>query len=83
MEFYIKVRNFFESRIFTALIMLLAAVFVVFEVEEYGLIVMLNIGALVLLFSENIANAYFPGFLGVTFLIKCYLDEKLWDIPKD
>ena len=75
MEFYIKVRNFFESRIFTALIMLLAAVFVVFEVEEYGLIVMLNIGALVLLFSENIANAYFPGFLGVTFLIKCYLDD--------
>lgn len=75
MSLYIKVRNFIESKIFTAAIWLLAAAFVIFEVEEYGLIIMLNIGAFVLLFSENITNAYFPGFLGVTFLIKCYLDE--------
>ena len=75
MKLYVKVRNFFESKIFTAMLFLLAAAFVVFETEEYGLIVMLNIGALVLLFSENITNAYFPGFLGVTFLIKCYMDD--------
>lgn len=75
MNLYIKIRNFFESKIFAAMLFALAALFVVLEQEEYGLIIMLNIGALVLLFSENITNAYVPGFLGVTFLIKCYVKE--------
>lgn len=75
MNLYLKIRKFLESRIFTALIMLLAAAFVVFEVEAYGLIIMLNIGAFVLLFCENTTYAYFPGFLGVSFLIKCYMDD--------
>lgn len=75
MTLYVKIRRFLESKIFTVMIMLLAALFVVLEQESYGLIVMLNIGAFVLLFSENITNAYFPGFLGVTFLIKCYMDD--------
>ena len=55
--------------------MLFAALIVVIKQEEYGLIAMLNLGALALLFSENITNAYFPGFLGVTFLIKCYTED--------
>ena len=75
MNLYIKLRNFFESKIFTAITFMLAAVFVVLEKENYGLIVMLNWGALMLLFCENITYAYFPGFLGVTFLIKCYTDD--------
>ena len=75
MNLYIKIRNFLESKIFTAIIWLLAALFVVLEEEEYGLIILLNIGAVVLLFSENISNAYLPGFLGVTFLIKCYVED--------
>ena len=60
MKVYVKLRDFFESKIFTAAMMLLAAAFVVLEQESYGLIIMLNIGALALLFSENITNAYFP-----------------------
>lgn len=75
MNLYVKIRNFFESKIFTAAIWLLAALFVVLEEEAYGLIILLNIGGLVLLFSENISNSYLPGFLGVTFLIKCYTDD--------
>ena len=75
MTLYIKIRNFIESKIFTAILMLLAALAVIFEQEEYGIIVMINLGGLILLFSENITNAYFPGFLGITFVIKIYMDD--------
>ena len=75
MNLYVKIRNFFESKFFTAAMCLLAALFVVLGKEEYGLIILLNIGALMLLFSENLTNAYLPGFLGITFLIKCYVED--------
>ena len=72
MTLYIKIQKFLESKIFTAILMLFAALAVIFEQEEYGFIALLNVGGLMLLFSENTVNAYFPGFLGITFLIKCY-----------
>ncbi len=78
MRIYLKLQNFFESRWFILLSVLLGAVFVVFEKEAYGAIVMLNIGAVALLFCENIISAFTPALVASAFVIKCYDSSSLF-----
>lgn len=56
----------------------LSACFVIFEKEAYGAIILLNVGAVVLLFSENILSAFTPALLACTFVIKCYDSAELF-----
>lgn len=69
---YNKIRGFFESKWFFVLSTALSALFVVFEKEAIGAIILLNVGALALYFSENILVAFLPALLASTFVIKCY-----------
>lgn len=78
MRLYIKLKDFFESRLFIILSVIAAACFVVFEYEAYGAIILLNLGAVALLCSENIISALTPALLACTFVIKCYDSAELF-----
>lgn len=78
MNIYIKLRSFFESRIFMLATVVLSACFVIFEKEAYGAIILLNVGAVALLFSENILSAFTPALLACSFVIKCYDSAELF-----
>ena len=78
MNIYIKLRDFFESRIFMIALVALSVFFVIFEKEAYGAIILLNVGAVALLFSENILSAFTPALLACTFVIKCYDSAELF-----
>ena len=78
MNIYIKMRSFFESRIFMLATFVLSACFVIFEKEAYGAIILLNVGAVALLFSENILSAFTPALLACSFVIKCYDSAELF-----
>ena len=56
----------------------LSACFVIFEKEAYGAIILLNVGAVALLFSENILSAFTPALLACSFVIKCYDSAELF-----
>ncbi len=78
MDFVVKARRFFEGKLFYAFLVLLSACFVVFKWEAYGAIILLNIGAVALLFCENILSAFLPALLASTFVIKCYDSASLF-----
>ena len=74
------VRNikFLEGRIFTAIVVLMAALFVVFRAEAYGAIALLYVSAVMLVFLDNLIVPLFPLLLASTFVIKCYDSASLF-----
>lgn len=72
MKAFDRTRKFLEGRIFTAIVFLMAAFFVVFRVEAYGAIALLYVSAVMLVFLDNLIVPLFPLLLASTFVIKCY-----------
>ncbi len=78
MNFFDRARNFLEGKIFTSLVLLAAALFVVFEVEAYGAIALLYVSGVMFIFLDNLIVPLFPILLASTFVIKCYDSASLF-----
>lgn len=72
MRFSDRVRNFLEGKIFTAIVFLMAVLFVVFEVEAYGAIALMYVSAVMFIFLDNLIVPIYPLLLASAFVIKCY-----------